>query len=49
MTTPTSERPTGVDGHPKPVSELTVCLWVFAILIAELVLVWWAFERMYSA
>jgi hypothetical protein len=28
--------------------ELAVVLWITAVLLALLVLVWWFFERMYS-
>jgi hypothetical protein len=28
--------------------ELAVALWITAVLLALLVLVWWFFERMYS-
>ena len=29
--------------------ELTVTLWLVAVLIAQLVLIWWFFERIYAA
>jgi hypothetical protein len=33
----------------EPENELTVFLWVIAGLVGVLELVWWLFDRMYSA
>lgn len=49
MRAPTSWRPAGGEDEPTRGSELTVLLWVIAILIAEVMLVWLAFARMYSS
>ena len=49
VTTPTS-KPTGrANPVPPRVSELTVLLWLFVVLIALFVLTCWWFARLYSA
>ena len=46
--TPAPERPRRDAPEPPPGSELTAALWLLAVLIAVVELVWWAAERMYS-
>ena len=45
---PTRERPTDTQQESPPANELTLLLWVIAILIGALELTWWLFDRMYS-
>jgi hypothetical protein len=46
---PTRERAKKAEPEPQPGSDLAASLWVLAALIAAFELVWWFFDRMYSA
>ena len=44
-----SDRTRTGDPEPPPEGGLTVALWVLAVLLAAMELLWWYFDRLYSS